>query len=77
MKQSVIKNIFILLPNISPPLMNQEIFFSCVYIVFIFSYKKLLNFKISSNKVKIAKISNLKLKKNIDNCEYLKIVNKL
>ena len=78
MKQSVIKNIFILLPNISPPLMNQEIFFfSCVYIVFIFSYKKLLNFKISSNKVKIAKISNLKLKKNIDNCKYLKIVNKL
>ena len=77
MKQSVIKNIFILLPNISPPLMNQEIFFSCVYIVFIFSYKKLLNFKISLNKVKIAKISNLKLKKNIDNCKYLKIVNKL
>ena len=77
MKQSVIKNIFILLPNISPPLMNQEIFFSCEYIVFIFSYKKLLNFKISSNKVKIAKISNLKLKKNIDNCKYLKIVNKL
>ena len=57
--------------------MNQEIFFSCVYIVFIFSYKKLLNFKISSNKVKIAKINNLKLKKNIDNCKYLKIVNKL
>ena len=57
--------------------MNQEIFFSCVDTLSSFSYKKLLNFKISSNKVKIAKISNLKLKKNIDNCKYLKIVNKL
>ena len=35
MKQSVIKNIFILLPNISPPLMNQEIFFFLVCILFL------------------------------------------
>lgn len=56
--------------------MNQEIFFSCVDTLSSFSYKKLLNFKISINRVKIAKISNLKLKKNTNNCEYLKIVNK-
>ena len=56
--------------------MNQEIFFSCVDTLSSFSYKKLLNFKIGINRVKIAKISNLKLKKNTNNCEYLKIVNK-